>query len=102
MYVYGVILVSSKFLWISLKLRCGIGWGIHDSVEFCMGARQSDLVSMWQHTLVGSGSIALPSCSADTVFILGTWYLNLRVLRLRTGEVCCKRTRQQRRQRLRQ
>ncbi len=27
------------------------------------------------------------------VFILGTRYLNLRVLRLRMGEVCCKRTR---------
>ncbi len=27
------------------------------------------------------------------VFILGTWYLNLRVLRLHMGEVCCKRTR---------
>ncbi len=30
------------------------------------------------------------------VFILGTWYLNLRVLRLHAGEVCCKRTRQKR------
>ncbi len=28
------------------------------------------------------------------VFILGTWYLNLWVLRLHAGEVCCKRTRQ--------
>ncbi len=28
------------------------------------------------------------------VFILGTWYLYLRVLRLRTGEVCGKRTHQ--------
>ncbi len=27
------------------------------------------------------------------LFILGTWYLNLRALRLHTGEVCCKRTR---------
>ena len=26
------------------------------------------------------------------VFILGTWYLYLRALRLRMGEVCCKRT----------
>ncbi len=34
------------------------------------------------------------SCSADAVFILGTWYLYLRVLRLCMGEVCCKRTRQ--------
>ena len=31
------------------------------------------------------------------MFILCTWYLNLRVLRLCTGEVCCKRTRQQQR-----
>ena len=39
---------------------------------------------------IGRGSIvvvALPSCLADAVFILGTWYLNLKVLRLRTGEV---------------
>ncbi len=43
-----------------------------------------------------SSSTALWSCSADAVFILGTWYLNLRVLRLCAGEVCCKRTCHQR------
>ncbi len=35
----------------------------------------------------------LRSYSTDVVFILGTGYLYLRVLRLCTGEVCCKRTR---------
>ncbi len=30
--------------------NCHIGVG---SVEFCKGARQSGLVSVWQHTLVG-------------------------------------------------
>ena len=38
--------------------------------------------------------VALLSCSADIVFILGTQYLYLRALRLRTSEVCCKRTHQ--------
>ena len=33
-----------------------------------------------------SGSIALQSCSADVVFILGTWYLYLSVLRLCTHQ----------------
>ncbi len=33
--------------------------------------------------------------SADVVFILGTRYLYLRVLRLCMGEVCCKRTHHQ-------
>ena len=74
------------------------------SVEFCKGARQSGLVSVWQHTLVASNGKGfcsqwqrelLRSCSTDVVFILGMGYLYLRVLRLRTGEVCCKRTRQQ-------
>ncbi len=33
----------------------------------------------------GSGGVALQSCSADMVFILGTRYLYLGVLRLRKG-----------------
>ncbi len=36
-------------------------------------------------SFIGSGSIALQSCSADAVFILGTHTLYLGVLRLHTG-----------------
>ena len=39
------------------------------------------------------GSVALQSCSADEVFILGTGYLCLGVLTVR-GEVCSKPTHQ--------
>ncbi len=65
------------------------------NVEFCKGARQSGFVScgniLWW---ASGGNVALlQSCSADMVFILGTGYLYLRVLRLRMGDVCCKRTR---------
>ncbi len=38
-------------------------------------------------------SVALRSCSDDMVFILGTWYFNLRVLSLVPGKVYGRRTR---------
>ena len=66
-------------------------------VEFLRALGSQSLVSVWQHIYSGkpvvarsfiasgSSSIALLSCSADVLFILGTWYLNLRALRLHTG-----------------
>ena len=67
-------------------------------------------MSVWQHILVSqhgkgfyrSAAAAavvylLWSYSTDVVFILGTGYLYIRVLRLCTGEVCCKRTRHSKR-----
>ncbi len=45
------------------------------------GAGSQSVVSVWQHTLGGSssGSVALQSCEADVLFILGMQYLYLGV-----------------------
>ncbi len=77
-------------------------------IEFCKGAVRTVVSLVWVcdnilwYASCGKGfykSVAaavylLRSCLADSVFILGTWYLYLRVLMLCTGEVCCKCTRQ--------
>ena len=78
------------------SLLCGLHnqKGKHLNVEFLRAlGSQSECVATYSGRPVvaksfissSSGSIALQSCSADVVFILGTGYLYLGVLRLCTG-----------------
>ncbi len=67
--------LASQAWWV-----CGnILWSASSGKGFCI----SVVAAAW----------LLQSCSTDMLFILGTAYLHLRVLRLHMGEVCWKHTR---------
>ncbi len=101
----------SCFSWsVWNKIRCfwnqsGVLWswkwnGLWEQhcrrVEFCKGTRQSGLVSVWQHTLVGQRwqGFLYGSCSCSVASAkLFHWRVVYLGTKVRMGEVCWKRTR---------